>query len=344
MAVPRATVRQAHGSGQTAHMSRGSAQGTVQLVWEYAMTGEVVDSERFVRVVQAIDPRNKLLRAWGLKGGVSAQVTALEIAESDGRQRTVVVRRHGEVDLRQNPTIAADEFKLLEIAHARGLAVPAPYYLDQTGTIFSTPYLIVEYSDGETEFNPSNVSDFMLQAATHLLIIHTVDGLSLELSFLPNKTDVYTENLAKRPDRMDESIGEGGIRERLESVWPIPQRNKSVLLHGDFWPGNLLWKDGQLVAVIDWEDAGLGDPLTDLANTRLEMLWAFGTEAMRQFTDHYTARASIDCGNLPYWDLYAALRPAFKIAEWAGSESAEKTMRERHTRFVTQAFDAIADL
>lgn len=308
------------------------------------MAGEVVDIERFARVVQAIDPRNKLLCAWELKGGVSAQVTALEIDEPDGRKRRVVVRRHGEVDLRQNPAIAADEFKLLEIAHARGLAVPAPYYLDQTGTILSTPYLIVEYSDGEPEFNPSNVSDFILQAATHLLTIHNVGGLGSELSFLPNKTDAYTENLAKRPDRLDESIGEGGIREKLESVWPIPQRNKTVLLHGDFWPGNLLWKDGQLVAVIDWEDAGLGDPLTDLAITRLEMLSAFGTEAMRQFTEQYTAMASIDCGNLPYWDLYAALRSAFKIADWAGSESAEITMRERHTCFVTQAFDAIADL
>ncbi len=34
----------------------------------------------------------------------------------------------------------------------------------------------------------------------------------------------------------------------------------------------MLWKDGQLVAVIDWEDAPLGDPLADVANSRLESL------------------------------------------------------------------------
>ena len=27
-----------------------------------------------------------------------------------------------------------------------------------------------------------------------------------------------------------------------------------ALLHGDYWPGNVLWKNGALVGVIDWED------------------------------------------------------------------------------------------
>jgi aminoglycoside phosphotransferase (APT) family kinase protein len=39
-----------------------------------------------------------------------------------------------------------------------------------------------------------------------------------------------------------------------------------VLLHGDFWPGNALWRDGALVAILDWEDAAIGDPLADVAN------------------------------------------------------------------------------
>lgn len=42
------------------------------------------------------------------------------------------------------------------------------------------------------------------------------------------------------------------------------------------------------------------------------------------------------------WDLCAALRPAFKIAEWAADESAEKTMRERHRWFITQAFEKLS--
>ncbi len=38
-----------------------------------------------------------------------------------------------------------------------------------------------------------------------------------------------------------------------------------VLVHGDAGPGNFLFKDGHLSAVIDWEFAHLGDPHDDLA-------------------------------------------------------------------------------
>jgi aminoglycoside phosphotransferase (APT) family kinase protein len=114
------------------------------------------------------------------------------------------------------------------------------------------------------------------------------------------------------------------------------------LLHGDFWPGNVLWKDGQLVGIIDWEDAALGDPLADVANSRLEMLWAFGIDAMQSFTRQYQAMTTIDFINLPFWDLCAALRPAAKFAEWAADDATEKTMRERHRWFIAQAFKKLS--
>jgi aminoglycoside phosphotransferase (APT) family kinase protein len=120
----------------------------------------------------------------------------------------------------------------------------------------------------------------------------------------------------------------------------LPGKNGDVLLHGDYWPGNTLWKDGRLVAIIDWEDASVGDPLEDVANSRLEMLWAYGVEVMQDFTEQYKrAVRGIDFTNLPFWDLCAALRPAFKIAEWAGSDEREEIMRERHRWFVEKALE-----
>jgi aminoglycoside phosphotransferase (APT) family kinase protein len=95
------------------------------------------------------------------------------------------------------------------------------------------------------------------------------------------------EKLRERPVTVDESLDEGRIRDALEAVWPLPQRNPSALLHGDFWPGNTLWRDGQLMAIIDWEDAQFGDPLADVANSRLEILWAFGIDVMQRFTHQY---------------------------------------------------------
>lgn len=299
---------------------------------------------KFKQVVQKIDPQGKLLRTWKLKGGVSAQVTALEIERADGQTKKMIVRQHGEVDLKHNPQIAADEFKLLHLLQSVGLATPMPYHLDQTCEIFSTPYIVIEYIEGEPEFAPSNVSDFLLQLATHLSRIHHVDCSKLDLSFLPKLEKRYTQTLRERPAKVDESLDEGHIRDVLGDVWPLPQRNTSVLLHGDFWPGNILWRDGQVVAIIDWEDAALGDPLADLANSRLELLWAFGFQAMQSFTQQYQSITPFDFTHLPYWDLCAALRPVAQIAQWGLDATTERTMRERHRWFVAQAFEKISDL
>ena len=207
---------------------------------------------------------------------------------------------------------------------------------------FSTPYIVIEYIEGETEFAPSNVPNFLLQFATHLNGIHQIDDSKLNVSFLPKLEKRDAEKVRERPTNVDESLDEGRIRKVLEAVWPVPQRNTSVLLHGDFWPGNVLWKDGQLVAIIDWEDAMLGDPLADVANSRLEILWACGGDAMQRFTEQYQSMTTIDFTYLPYWDLYAALRPIAHMAQWGLDDATEKTMRERHRWFVAQAFEKLS--
>lgn len=299
---------------------------------------EANEDKKFEQVVQRVDPRSKLLRTWKLTGGVSAQVTALEIEQPGGQTKKLIVRQHGEVDLKRNPQVAADEFQLLQLLHSAGLATPKPYYLDQSGEIFSTPYVVIEYIEGKPEFAPAHSDDLILQLATHLSRIHAVNCSYLDVSFLPRQENKYARRLRERPAEVDESLHEGHIRDVLEAAWPLPQRNPSVLLHGDFWPGNILWRDGQLVAVIDWEDAALGDPLADLSNSRLEILWAFGIDAMHRFTRDYQSMASIDLTNLPYWDLCAALRPISQIAGWGLDDLTEKTMREGHRWFTGQAF------
>ena len=51
-----------------------------------------------------------------------------------------------------------------------------------------------------------------------------------------------------------------------------------------------MWRDGRLVAVIDWEDARIGDPLADLACARVELRCEYGSEATGSFTERYLGR------------------------------------------------------
>jgi len=310
------------------------------------------EEQKFDQLVQAIAPHAKLLRTWRLKGGISAEMTALEIEYPEGQTGKMIVRRPGEAALRRNPRAAEDEYRLLQLLRSLGLATPTAYYLDQSGTIFSTPYVVIEYIEGKPDFAPMHAANFTLQLAAHLAKIHSADCSKLDVSFLAMQADGCAEALGRRPARVDASLDEGRIRDILEPIWPPQQRNASVLLHGDFWPGNLLWREHTLVAVIDWEDARLGDPLADLAISRLDILWIFGMAAMRSFTEHYTALMAIDYTNLPHWDLYAALRlirlAGADLAEWAAfflpfgrHDITEQTIREHFRFFITQAFEKL---
>jgi aminoglycoside phosphotransferase (APT) family kinase protein len=310
------------------------------------------ENNAFEQLVQQIAPRSTLLRTWQLKGGISAEMTALEIAGPDGQTRSMIVRQPGAAALEHNPHAARDEFKLLHLTQSLGLATPTPYYLDQSGTIFSTPYLVLEYIEGKPEFAPAHMAPFIIQLATQLARIHSVDCTHHDLLFLRRQAQGCPETLGERSTNVDTSLDEGRIRDTLEALGPLPRRNASALLHGDYWPGNILWQDETLVAVIDWEDARLGDPLVDLAISRLDIGWIFGIEAMNAFTRHYQALMAIDYTDLPYWDLCAALRfvrlAGSHLPEWAAffhpfgrRDITEQTIREHYRRFVMQAFEKL---
>lgn len=123
----------------------------------------------------------------------------------------------------------------------------------------------------------------------------------------------------------------GGISAGMTALEIQLPDGQARRLHGDFWPGNVLWQDGRLAAVIDWEDACCSDPPSDLAISRLDLLWIWGLEAMDTFSADYLARTAIDTTHLPYWDLWAALR----LAHLAGA---------RRNGYLTQAQTGQRDL
>jgi aminoglycoside phosphotransferase (APT) family kinase protein len=297
----------------------------------------VTTNRRFERLLQRFQPRATLLRTWPLKGGISADVTGLEIAYPGGRTQKLVARRHGAADRARNPNVAADEYTLLRQLHAAGLATPKPRFLDQSGDLFDVPVLVLEYVEGTPGFTSALGNSQIEQFAAQLARIHSLEPARLGVAFLPHQADGVAGQLRERPAALDASSEEGCVWDVLGSAWPIPPRNPPALLHGDYWPGNTVWNDGQLAAVIDWEDAALGDPLADVANARLELLWASGADAVERFTRHYLSLAPLDVADLPYWDLCAALRPARNMAAWGLNAETERAMRAGLRWFIRQA-------
>lgn len=292
-------------------------------------------------LLQQFAPGAELAHWRTLAGGFSAEMIALEVRLPTGENRKVIARLHGARDLGINPDVALDQYRLLQSLTKTRLPVPRPLHLDQTSETFDQPILVLEYVEGSTEIPSADLASCLPQMAEMLARIHNVDPLTNDLKFLASEEQRNNARIAQRPEVLDETLQEGRIRDALERAWPLPVRNEPVLLHGDYWSGNVLWQNREIVAVIDWENALIGDPVEDVANARMEIFWDFGAEAMAVFTREYQSMSNADFAMLPWWDLCAALRPAGRLADWATSKPEEDKMRDGHARFVEQAMQSL---
>lgn len=128
------------------------------------------------------------------------------------------------------------------------------------------------------------------------------------------------------------------LRSHLAGLPRFRSRNPPTLVHGDFWPGNVLWCDRRLAAVIDWEDAALGDPLCDVACSRVELLCRYDASATELFTEHYRTLTTHDWRDLPLWEVYVSAAALATMARW-GLSPEEEARRRRRTR---EFFEAAA--
>ena len=94
------------------------------------------------------------------------------------------------------------------------------------------------------------------------------------------------------------------------------RRVRPALLHMDYWPGNILWHQGRISALVDWDAASYGDPALDVAYFRMNMYLRGIKEAADMFLDFYEAESG-PVGNVGFWELACAARPLPEPALWA---------------------------
>ncbi|HEY9292818.1 MAG TPA: phosphotransferase [Microlunatus sp.] len=270
---------------------------------------------RFRPVAQRVVPGARLIDVRPLPGGMSAEITVLELEHPDGGPQTLVVREYGPKNVAADAHPAGTETGLLQHLLDAGLPVPRPWYADDSAELLDGPFSVIDFIVADpppADWSAAAAAEFVRP----LIRLHELPPGPTPLRHYIDRVDRW---LTDGPAQPDESMRETVIRERLGAWWPEHTEGATRILHGDFWPGNTLWRDGRLVSVIDWEDAAVGDVRSDLANLRLELVWAYGPEAAVDFTERYAAAAGPDApdlSELPYWDLVAATRPVGRLHEW----------------------------
>ena len=249
------------------------------------------------RMIEALDPGGTVLDVQLLRGGIINSTHALDIRMSDGATKRYVLKR-----FLFSADEARREWDSLVVAERARVPTPQPVVFDGAGGWFGEAAMLVTLLPGLARI-PDDSGKLPELLGDTLAEIHRCDiG---DRSAVPRET--FWSRSAMGSEGILSDVGEA-VERRLSGMEP----SDSALLHGDFWTGNILWRDGQVSGVVDWGRSCVGPRGYDVAYARVDMDLLWGADAAERFTAAYS-RAAGPVPDLPLWDLvcgYDALQSA----------------------------------
>jgi aminoglycoside phosphotransferase (APT) family kinase protein len=217
----------------------------------------------------------RILSVERLTSGLSSQSYRVEGETNDGPITWVmrVEPEHGVIP----PYDITREYRLLQDVDKAGLPVPKMLHLGEDKSVVGGRFLLMSFIVGEIyrSQDPRIVNDPALMASTQEQFVEMAARIhSTPQTVLPKyKTGKEAARglIAICRDRMarTELIPSPILRHTLDILdRDAPDAQKIGLLHGDFRLPNLMWHDGKISGILDWELATVGDPLSDLAFTQ----------------------------------------------------------------------------
>ena len=247
------------------------------------------DDEATRRLLRSRPPRQALawaaarlggpvMSARALRGGMSSAVHLLTTLDGTGQRRQAVLRRYVRPEVNDSePDIAEREARALRAAGAASVPTPLLLAVDPAGTQAGVPAVLMSRLPGRVDWWPSDTGRWLRRQAGVLPAIHTavLPPARLIGPFAPCPQASYQPPPWARYPR---------VWERAAEIYhgPAPVQPQ-VLVHGDFHPGNVLWRRGKVSGVVDWQAACTGPAVTDVAHCRVNLL-TFCTGAAERFT------------------------------------------------------------
>jgi aminoglycoside phosphotransferase (APT) family kinase protein len=146
------------------------------------------------------------------------------------------------------------------------VAVPVPLAKGLPAEGYPWPWSVYRWLDGENPTVEHADSDSIAgELARFIEALHGIDPAGGPPSGrgvpLPTRDEPTRTAIAELEGMVDTDAATAAWDAALRApAWSGPP----VWIHGDLLPGNLLLRNGRLVAVIDWGCVGVGDPACDL--------------------------------------------------------------------------------
>ena len=232
---------------------------------------------------------------------------------------------------------------------ASGCGVPVPRMVAwcDDESVIGAPFYVMEWLDGVVYADAdavAHLSDGEARAATDRLVdvlvaLHAVDVDAVGLGDLGRRSAFLPRQVARWQTQWSRTRADGldvvdAVGDRLAAWAASRSSDESLsLVHGDFSFNNTLWSrtaPAELLALLDWEMATLGDPLTDLGMLTAywgragELMWRdrapqahranAGFPPVDVLVDRYAAGSGRDVADLGHYEALAVYKLAVIVA------------------------------
>lgn len=212
----------------------------------------------------------------------------------------------------------AREFRVLNALAKVDFPAPKPLALCEDPAVNGYPFYVMDYREGviiAEDLPPGYATTAKERRALSMALVktlvelHAIDYQAVGLGdfgrpegYLERQVRRWSEQWERSQTRPLPGIQE--LIRRLKNA--IPESPPPTIVHGDYRLGNMMLAPGdpgRVVAVLDWEMATLGDPLSDLGYTL--GYWGEVTDPPRYIAARATAAATAHPGFLSRADLVA---------------------------------------
>ncbi|KEI46049.1 phosphotransferase family protein [Saccharopolyspora rectivirgula] len=220
------------------------------------------------------------------------------------------------------------EFRVMSALSGTPVPVPETIALCSDETVLGAPFYVMEHVPGTVYRTPELTGKLSIdqrrqlswQLIDVLAELHGTDPQQVGLAdfgrpegFLQRQIRRWSKQLAASRSRDIPGIEELAA----ELAERIPQTRRAAIVHGDYRLDNVLvGEDQNISAVLDWEMATLGDPLTDLG--LLVVYWEgfngiqenpiakgvgpeYGFPKATELLDRYSAKSGADLSSLDWY-------------------------------------------
>ena len=268
------------------------------------------------------------------KGGFSNLTYLIETIDGD-----YVLRRPPHGASAKGGHDMGREFRVLSLLKKAGFdKVPTPLSIDESGDVLGTPFYIMERLDGiilrskdaqNATLSPETMRHLSKRLIDNLAQIHSIDIEKTGLVQLGKPEGYVRRQVEGWIERYGKAQTDDVINMEDTAAWLMkndPRPQTPTFLHNDYKFDNVVWNNSltEIIGVLDWEMATVGDPLMDLGaalawwsepsdgdfSKMMNLTWLNGTLTRQQAADRYADKTGRDLSDILFYYVFGLYKNA----------------------------------